>query len=148
MKKILYLFTLVLFGFAPKIKDPAHWVFSIKNESGKLEIHFKAIVDKPWHIYSQIQPQESISTPTKIIFIKNPLIKMNGVLSEIGDKKTFTDQTIGVAQFFYADSVDFVQNLEVKGAVHTKLVGNITYQVCTDEMCLPAKTIPFSVDVP
>jgi thiol:disulfide interchange protein DsbD len=57
------------------------------------------------------------------------------------------DEASGIQANQYANQVDFVQVVKVKGNVKTSVSGSLTYQVCTNEMCLPPKTDNFVVQL-
>lgn len=144
--------TFMLFTVIKKVdsqKKPVNWYNNIE-QIGTLtyKLDIIATVDKGWHIYAQQQPKEAISVPTKITFNKNPLVIVKGSPKEVGKKEIQDLKEVGIRQYYYADKVDFVQTVQLKVNVKTNLSGTITYQACTDEMCLPAKTIPFSIAIP
>jgi hypothetical protein len=127
-------------------ETPVHWQFSAQKISGETyAVHLAATVDGGWHVYSQIQPKEAVAQPTVIKFSSNPLIQLKGEVKEVGKRETYDNETIGIKQYQFSDKVDFVQTVTLKATVQTKVAGNLTYQVCTDKMCLPPATIPFSV---
>jgi len=144
---IILLVGLCLATFATaQILNPVHFNYSVVKKTPKtIELHMTATMDKGWHIYSQIQPKEAISEPTKIAFNKNPLVAATGKAKEIGKKEMYRDKVAGIKQYQYGDKVDFVQVINLKLAVKTNVSGTITYQTCTNEMCLPPKTITFSI---
>ena len=130
------------FANAQSVKQ-VNWSFSSKKIGEKTyEVHMTAIPDKGWHIYSQEQPSEAIAQPTAIKFTKNPIVLIEGLTKEVGEKEKYEDKTAGIIQYQYA-KVDFVQSVKLKAEAKTTLTGTITYQACTDEMCLPPKTVSF-----
>ena len=133
--------------------DPVHFDYSIKKiNDTKVEVHLTATMDEGWHIYSQTQPQEAIAEPTKIIFNKNPLLIISGKPKEIGTIQKYEDKQAGIVQYQYS-FVEFVQQVTLKSnskadpshTLRTNISGTITYQACTDQMCLPPKTVSFSI---
>jgi hypothetical protein len=128
--------------------DPVHWTFGVVRSAGNdVEIRLAAHMERGWHIYAQVQPKEAISQPTKISFRGNPLVQLQGPVNEQGNKETYTDKTAGILQYQYADSVVFTQPAVLKGKAKTRITGTISYQTCTVEMCLPPKTISFSIPI-
>lgn len=126
--------------------DPVHWNYSIKKISGQgYELYLTATMDEGWHIYSQTQPEEAVAMPTKIQINKNPLVSLKDKPKETGTKERYEDKQAGIIQYQYGGKVNFVQTVTLKAKVKTNLSGSITYQACTDEMCLPPKTITFNV---
>ncbi len=128
--------------------DPVHWQYSARKiDDETYELHIKATMDEPWHIYSQTQPKEAIAIPTKITFSKNPLITIAGIPKEVGKKEKYTDDNAGIVQYQYGGTLEFVQTVTLKAAVKTTVAGTIIFQTCNNEMCLPAKTIPFTIAI-
>jgi|SRR6185312_5877455 len=137
---------LVFFAVAQQQPDPVHWTFrAVRTVDKSIEIRLEAHVERGWHIYAQVQPKEAISQPTKIVFRSNPLVELKGPVVELGRKETYMDKTAGIIQYQYADSVVFSQAARLRGEAKTRITGTMTYQTCTDEMCLPPKTIPFTI---
>lgn len=133
------------FAFAQN-DEPISWNFSSKKISdNEYEIHIKATLDKGWHLYSQNQPKDAIAVPTSFSFNKNPLLEFDGKVKEIGKMEKFVDKELDVSANQYSKTVTFVQKVKVKGKAKTNVTGTLEYQVCTDEKCLPAKTVKLSI---
>jgi len=143
-----FLFLCLTFQAFSQKADPAHWTFIVDKGSGMTyTLHLIAAMESGWHIYSQNQPAEAVAQPTKIVFAKNSLIRLTGKATEDGYRETYQDKSAGITQYQYGGKVDFVQKLMVTHKAKTTVTGTITYQTCTDEMCLPPKTVPFSVSL-
>ena len=148
MKKITLVASGLFLAFTALAQDPVHFTYRAEKVNDKTcTIHITASIEDGWHIYSQNQPKEAISQPTKIVFSKSPLFSV-GKPMETGTKEKYEDKVAGFIQFQYGGTVDFVQTLTLKAPVKTSISGNITYQACTEEMCLPPKTVPFTVAIP
>jgi DsbC/DsbD-like thiol-disulfide interchange protein len=138
----LGLFLIVLLSAQSQV----NWQYSAKKISdGTYEVHVTAKLADGWHIYAQNQPSDAIATPTKIEFLRNPLMILKGDVKEVGNVQKFKDPTLGIEQLQYADKVDFVQVVKVKGKIKTNLSGSTTFQICTNEKCLPPTTTKFSI---
>ena len=144
---ILSLITLISAGLSAQIQDPVHWQFSVTGTGTQYELHLKAAIDGGWHIYAQVQPEEAIAIPTQITFNKNPMITIKGATQEVGKKEKDENKELGIIQYQFEEKVDFVQTVALKAKVKTKVTGTVTYQVCTNQMCLPPKTIPFTISL-
>lgn len=143
MTWLLLTFLLTLPGFS---QTPVSWNCNAKKISDRLyEVNIVATIQNGWHLYSQIQPAEAIAIPTTIKFVKHPLIKLSGKLTEIGKLEKHKEPGLDIEQWQYSDMVQFVQIITVKTNVKTNISGTIEYQVCTDEKCLPAKTVEFNI---
>ncbi|HLF45425.1 MAG TPA: protein-disulfide reductase DsbD domain-containing protein [Chitinophagaceae bacterium] len=146
MKKtgLLSLFFLAMILTAAQ--NPVSWTFTAKKmNSNTYEVHMTATMQSGWHLYSQVQPQDAIAIPTTFTINKNPLIKLNGKINEIGKLEKFRDEKLDLSAYQYAKKVDFVQVVNLKGKAKTNFSGNVEYQTCDDKKCLPPKKINFNV---
>ena len=129
-------------------KDPVHFAYRAEKIDAKTyAIHITANIEEGWHIYSQNQPKQHISQPTKIAFKSNPLFVCKGIVLESGDKQKYEDKIADIIQYQYGGKVEFVQTVTLKSAAKTTVTGAITYQACTEEMCQQPQTIPFSISI-
>ena len=126
--------------------NPITWSFSSKKINDKeYEVQMTATMPKGWHVYSQQQPKEAIAIPTSIAFNKNPLVNLEGKVKEVGKLEKFHDAVLDVSAYQYSNKVVFVQKIKLRGKVKTNVTGKVEFQACTDEKCLPPKTIDFSI---
>ena len=76
--KNLFLIALVLVGFgtvSAQAVNPVSWTFTSKKVSEKeYELQMIATIQRGWHLYSQVQPEDAIAQPTSFSFNKNPLL--------------------------------------------------------------------------
>ena len=150
MKKLSALFfTLFSAGFLfAQNANPVSWSFASKKVNEKeYEVQLIATMQKGWHVYSQQQPKDAIAIPTSFSFHKNPLVDLDGKVKEVGKLEKFNDPVLDVSAFQYSNKVVFVQKIKLKGKAKTKLTGKLEFQACTDEKCLPPKTIDFSIPI-
>lgn len=147
MKRILAIALILATSIGCKAQlNPVTWSFSSKKISDKIyEVHLVATIQNKWHLYSQSQPDDAIAIPTAFTFNPNPLFTVEGKVKEIGKLEKYTDKTLGVSANQYSKTVTFVQTIKMKGNVKTSVTGNVEYQTCDDEKCLPPKTVNFKV---
>ena len=149
MKKItvvLGLLFLATQGFAQL--NPVTWSFTAKKIGDKTyEVHIKANIQQGWHLYSQNQPDDAIAIPTAIVFNKNPLLKFEGKVKEVGKVEKFHDPKLKLSANQFANTVDFVQIVKLKVNARTNITGSVEYQTCDDKKCLPPKTVTFSAAI-
>jgi hypothetical protein len=127
-------------------QDPVKWRFASKKLSeGKYEVQLTASIQSGWHLYSLAQPDGAIALPTMIQFRKNPLIRLQGNPIEKGQLKKVKEEVLGTEAWQFAGEVSFVQVVELKNKAKTTVAGSVAFQACTDEKCLPPKTIEFSI---
>ncbi|MGZ5285703.1 MAG: protein-disulfide reductase DsbD domain-containing protein [Flavisolibacter sp.] len=128
--------------------EPITWKFSSKKTSDNVyELKMTATLNKGWHLYSQNQPKDAIAIPTSFSFNKNPLLEFDGKVKEIGKMEKFVDKELDVTANQYSNEVSFVQKVKLRGKAKTNVTGKLEYQVCTDEKCLPAKTVNLSISL-
>lgn len=126
--------------------NPVSWSFTAKKTGDKTyEIHMKATIQDRWHLFSQTQPDDAVVMPTSFTFTPNPLYTTEGKIKEIGSMQVAKDATLGISAHQYANTVDFVQKVKVKGKAKTTFSGTVEYQTCDDKKCLPPKTVRYSV---
>ena len=147
--KNLFLIALVLIGFgtvSAQAVNPVSWTFTSKKVSEKeYELQMIATIQRGWHLYSQVQPEDAIAQPTSFSFNKNPLLELSGKIKEVGKLEKYKDKTLDVSANQYSNKVVFVQRVKVKGKAKTAVTGNLEFQTCDDEKCLPPKKVNFSI---
>jgi hypothetical protein len=126
-------------------KGQVQWNFFVKKISDKTyQIYLKAIVDEPWHIYSQNSPKGG-PLPTKIVFAKNPLMIFQGKIKEQGETENYHDKTFDVDVYSFIHTVDFIQTVKLKANVKTTVNGTIEFMACTKQKCLTPQKLKFSI---
>lgn len=141
------LFSLFLFC-APLLfaQNPVTWQFqAVKTGELQYDVILKATIQPGWHLYSQQQPDDAIAIPTSIQFNANPLLVREKGIREEGKLEKFKDKTLGVTSLQFSNQVNFIQSVKLKAKVKTTISGEIEYQVCDDEKCLPPKKLPFTI---
>ena len=129
-------------------QNPVSWVYNVVKVNDKLyKMHITATMQNGWHLDSQVQPKDAIAIPTSIKFNKNPLLTFKDKTKEIGTMEKKKEPILGIEAWQYAGKVEFVQTIKLKTDVKTNVTGNIEFQTCTDEKCLPPMTVQFNVAI-
>lgn len=148
MKKLFTAFLFLLgaqFVSAQMVKNPVEWSATAKKVADKTyEIHITANMPAGWHIYSQNTPKGG-PEPTKVTFVKNPLVTLSGDVKEKGKLESHFEPLFGVDVKQYSNTVNFVQTVKLKANVNTSVDASVYYMVCDDQQCLPPSTKKFSV---
>lgn len=147
MKKIIS-FSLVLFTALTMQAQlqPVSWTFTARKIADKtFELHMTASIQSGWHLFSQTQPEDAVALPTGFKINNNPLLTLDGKIKEVGKVEKFHDAKLAISAHQYSNKVDFVQVVKVKGSAKTNISGNVEFQTCNDERCLPTKTVTFSI---
>jgi hypothetical protein len=150
MKKLSVIVILAFVGLSLNAQlnqlNPVTWTFSTKKLSDKsYELHFTADIQKGWHLYSQTQPSDALAIPTTVTINKNPLVKLDGKVKEIGKLEKYKDEIVNATNHQYSGKVDFIQVVKVKSNARTNVTGNVEFQTCDDKKCLPPKTVNFNI---
>jgi len=144
-RKLKLSLLLIGISFYSMSQNPVEWKFTSKKiKDQEYEIHLVAIIQNPWHIYSQFTP-EGGPVPTSVSFNKNPLVDLQGEAMEAGKLEQKHEEVFGMDVKYFGGKVDFVRIIKVKGKAKTNISGMIEYMVCNDRECLPPKKIPFNV---
>jgi hypothetical protein len=148
MKKIIAAIVLLMFlgGVNAQINNPVQWAYTSKKIADKTyELHITATIGGNWHLYAQDAGEGP--EPTKLTFITNPLVTLDGKAKEVGKMQKSFDKNFNSTLKYYANKVDFVQKVKVKSPIATVVKGSVSFMVCNDKQCLPPKDVPFSIKV-
>lgn len=141
-----FIIAVLLLTQAVFAQNPISWQFqAVKKGDLQYEVILKATIQPGWHLYSQQQPEDAIAIPTSIQFNTNPLVIREKTIREEGKLGRYTDKTLGVTSLQFSNQVSFIQSVKLKAKVKTSITGEIEYQVCDDEKCLPPKKVPFTI---
>jgi len=131
---------------AQMLKDDSKWTYEAKKISGdKYELIIHLTLSKEWHIWSLKPGGDGMEIPPTFEFAKNKLVNYVGSIKEKGKKATTVIDGIDGTLYLFRGKVDYIQSAIIKG--NTKISGKLTYQICTDKGCLPAKDKSFSITV-
>lgn len=149
MQKIFFTLSLILTSFMLKaqISNPVTWSYrAVKVADRTYDVIINAVIEKNWHIYAQDAGEGP--EPTSFSFSKNPLVKLEGKVKEVGKMQKAYDPNFNSTLRFYSNEVAFYQRVKMKSNASTVLKGTVSYMVCDDKKCLPPKDVPFSVKIP
>ncbi len=123
------------------------WIFSSKKiTEKKYEVSITATIAGDYHLYAQDGGVEG-PIPTKISFLPNPLLTLEGKTIERGKKISKVESVWGGKVNFYNKTVTFVQIVGAKTKAKTMLNGNIEFMVCNDDLCLPPSEVTFKIAI-
>jgi thiol:disulfide interchange protein len=151
MKKISLILILLLTlksisfsQFPMQNMDPVKWSFSQEKISdGVYNLKFKATIDKPWHMYA-IKQVQSGPIPTSFSFLENNNVVFKSELTELTKPVVKFDEGFRFDIGAYYDRAEFTRKVEIKGSGEQVISGEVEYQCCDDETCLPPFSKEFS----
>jgi thiol:disulfide interchange protein DsbD len=130
-------------GSAKQVK----WTATAKKISEKqFELKLTATIAGDFHLYAQDAGVEG-PVPTKIVFTANPLLILEGKVTETGKKITKVEQAWDGKVNFYEKSITFTQKIKAKTKAKTNIIGKVEFMVCNDEVCLPPAEVPFKIAI-
>lgn len=130
--------------------DPVSWSFkSTQVGQGEYELKISASIDDPWHMYA-IEQEKAGPIPTTINFEVSDNYQLVGEIVELKKPKIKYDEGFQFNVGAYYDRAEFMQKVRLLKAGEVIVKGNIEYQCCDDETCLPPflKEFTFRLDGP
>jgi DsbC/DsbD-like thiol-disulfide interchange protein len=138
----LFLFVSVAITANAQIGDPTTWKYEVKKTgANQYELIFHLSLKDGWHIYAMEPGGDGSLIPPTFDFTPAGAVTLSGKPIEQGNKISKNIEGVGMVNL-YNGKVDYVQTVTAKPG--TKIKGTHSYQVCTDNMCLPPKTKPFT----
>jgi len=132
--------------FAQIVKDPTTWTYEAKKISdNNYQIIFHLKIKEGWHIWSLKPGGDGMQIPPSFTFDKNPYLKIKGAVKESGKAITGPMDGVDGNVTYFKGKVDYTQQAAITG--NTLVNGTYTYMVCDDHMCLPPKTVTFTIEV-
>jgi len=136
---------LMSIGAFSQIIEPVKWSYSSKRTSATTAtVYIKAIIDKGWHLYSQI-PSDGGPTPTTFTFAPSKTFDRIGKTIEIKPITKFEPVFFTEVSYFENTAI-FQQKVKLKGN-GAVVKGKIEFMACNDKMCLPTSEREFSIKI-
>ncbi len=148
MKHLLFLIATLfttIGASAQGMKDPSTWKVSVAAGKGIYDIVFEVALEPKWHIWS-LNPGGDGTLIAPEFKMESGFEQVIGKPVELGTQKEETMEGIDGKVRFFAGKAQFIQS--IKAGSGSTVKGSYTYQLCSDKMCLPPKTVPFSVKLP
>jgi thiol:disulfide interchange protein len=141
---ILLLFFSILTLHA-QIYDPVSWTFELKKSSStEAELHLKAKIEAPWHLYDQKLPEGGpVSTTFTFSALKG--VKRVGEVYSLTKPHEEFDKTFSMNLRWFTKEVTFVQKLTLEAGKEAAVDGEVRFMACDDESCLPPTSESFHV---
>ncbi|MXV39214.1 protein-disulfide reductase [Flavobacteriaceae bacterium Ap0902] len=147
-RKLKFTFLLVLIHLISfsQILDPVDWdTETVEVGDNEFELRMTAQLEDGWHMYSITQKEGGIGLPTEFTWKENPKAKKVGAIEERGKLLNVFNELISERELYFGKTVTFVQKYTASEA--TKVEGEIMYQVCDDQQCLPPEYKTFTFEL-
>ncbi len=129
---------------AQMVKDPSHWTFAAKRISAtEVEITASVKLDGNWHVWSLEPGGDGTLIAPSFEFEKGTAVM--GKPAETGTRQSMKLEFLeeGKQQVYYFEhEASFSQKIKTKA---TTVKGEIEYQLCNDQMCLPPRSQTFDL---
>lgn len=109
-----------------------------------MEIHFKAIIDKGWYVYSQYNNPEG-PVPTTLVLEENSPHQLLGKATENGHKLELNDPVFGMKVIKFKDDFSLTQKIKITDK-QKAVKGYLEFMTCDNEKCLPPEQLDFLYD--
>ncbi len=140
-KTLLFILFLASINSQAQVLHPAKWSYELSTNEYKvgdeIDLIFKVIIDKDWHLYSSDFDPELGPMVTTFTFTPNNTYKLVGELKAINPKKDYDEIFEGDYTYFEGTG-EFRQTIKVLSKA-LSFKGFYEYQVCTtvDGRCIP-----------
>lgn len=152
MKFRLLIATLLLgaFGIASasaQVENPVSWKFGASGQQAEMT----ATISGAWHMYD-IGPYDGGPNATTFTFDLPAGVTLDGSVIQADKPTRVQDESFGMEIGYFAKSARFVQKFKVSpqlAATGKPIVikGNVEWQACDDESCLPPTDEDFTVTI-
>ena len=129
-------------------QDPVHWsakgATKAIHAGATFDVALTAKIDDEWHIYSVTQAAGG-PVPTSVT-IGVPFARAGGIRGP--DPTSAYDPNFDLRTETYDGTITLIVPVRApQAATPSKLHAGVTYQACTDRLCLPPRTVTLSVKV-
>lgn len=129
-------------------KDVIKWQFDIEKNAttnGYSLIINGQQLDPEWHIWV-LDMESDFLIPTQVIIDENADIIWDKHAQVTGDIHSFSDEVFGEVAYYTSD-ISIVMNFTSSNENTESISGEIVYQACNSNTCLPPRTEKFSVQL-
>lgn len=129
-----------------KFDKPVKWSYASKIINNKEAILFlKAELPPSWRIYS-VNQKDGGPTKTSFQFLVSKDYFLLGKVIEPNPIKHF-EKVFDMDVLYFKDTVVFSQKIKLISKSPFVVKGTVEFMACTDEKCLPAEEVVFSIPV-
>jgi thiol:disulfide interchange protein DsbD len=145
MKKATFLFLLIFASalLQAQIVNPTKWEFDSKQVGNEVDLIFKAIIDKGWHLYDTDLP-EGGPIATSFVFEDSTLFEFVGVIQKDPQPEKHFDPTFQMNVGYFNTQATLTQKIRLKTTNPVDIKGFVLFMSCNDETCTPPEEVKFS----
>ncbi len=141
---LVFAFICTITCLSAQIFKPVHWKFDTKKiNDTEFDLIATAKLDKGWYTYSQFIKGDG-PLPTTFTFKPSVQYQLVGKNEEASEHtKSGFDKIFDMNITKFSDEVRFTQHVKLKTPT-ADISGNVTFQSCDDEKCLPPNDEDFN----
>lgn len=130
-----------------QVENPVSWKFSASGQQAEMT----ATIDGAWHMYD-IGPYEGGPNATTFTFDLPAGVTLDGGIVQVDRPTRVQDEIFGMEIGYFAKSARFIQKFKVSPQLAAAgkpiaIQGNVEWQACDDESCLPPMDEDFTVTI-
>ncbi len=135
-------------------KEPVKWSIQPSLPEHPLKpgdqfpVNLTAKIEEGWHLYS-LDQTEGGPTPTRISVPAGQSFAQDGAIAS-AEPKSAMDPNFNLMTHYYEEGADFTVPVKVAtnaAAGKASVTISVGFQTCSDELCLPPKTVKLSTEV-
>lgn len=120
-----------------QIMEPVQWTFkSEKVSKTEYDLIFSATVEDEWHLYSSDLPPGG-PMPTVISYESMDDFELLGELGVSPEPEDGYDEDFQMQVKYHSFNATFTQRIKVLTDTPINITGEVSYQACNDETCVP-----------
>ena len=132
-------------GAHAQVEQPVSWRFTATGQQAEMT----ADIDMPWHMYD-IGPYDGGPNATTFTFTLPNGVSLDGGIQQSPAPTRVHDEIFGMEIGYFARSAKFVQRFKfspqlIAAGKPVTIKGNVEWQVCDDESCLPPTDEDFTL---
>lgn len=143
--RYVLLFLLIINTANAQVLQPAKWTYAVSQDStqvgDEIELIFRAVIDKPWYLYSSDFDPDLGPMVTEFSFEKSNSYALVGGIVPVNPNKKYDEIWKGEVTYFKGIG-EFRQKVKILDE-NPIIKGSYSYQVCSD---IDGKCIPFDED--
>lgn len=132
---------------AAQVENPVSWKFSASGQQAEIT----ATISGEWHMYD-IGPYDGGPNATTFTFELPEGVTLDGGIVQVTRPTRVQDEIFGMEIGYFAKSARFVQKFNVSPQLAAAgkpiaIKGNVEWQACDDQSCLPPTDEDFTVTI-
>lgn len=146
MKKLFVaLFALLPLALSAQLLEPIKWNASISQQADTATVTFTAAIEAGWHLYATELPEMDFGPDvTSVAYTTLTGAEPIGDLILANAPLEVYDEMFEANLKYWEGTATIVQKFLITDSEGFAIAGNITFQACNDQNCIPPSSFEFS----